>query len=40
MLEKKDEKDIKIRIGLLYACISGSDKIIKMLYEWFDVNIE
>ena len=33
ILEKKDEKDIKIRIGLLYACISEKNNIIKMIYE-------
>ena len=33
ILEKKDEKDIKIRTGLLYACEYGRYDIVRMMYE-------
>ena len=33
ILEKIDEKDSNERTGLLYACVSGNNNIIKMMYE-------
>ena len=33
ILENKDEKDTKIRTGLLYACKYGRYDIVRMMHE-------